>query len=285
MCGIAGELRPREESPEHVPAQLRCMRHRGPDAEGAFVRPWAWVGQTRLSVIDLEHGDPPIENEDGTIGVALNGEIYNYRELRESLLKDGHTLSTQGDTEVIAHLAERLDPVALATRLDGMFAFAVWDDRRRRLILGRDRLGKKPLYYWHHAGRLVFGSEIKAVLANPHVPRELREDSIAPYLRFGYVPTPHTFFEGIVSVPPGHVLVVEPGRDPQLSCYWQPPIAGVDGVEHLDLSMQEAAREVRAQLEAAVRKRLVSDVPLGAFLSGGIDSSAIVGIKIGRAHV
>ncbi len=278
MCGIAGELRPREDAPGHVAAQLQCLRHRGPDAEGAFARPLAWVGQTRLSVIDLEHGDPPITNEDGTIGVALNGEIYNYRQLREELRERGHAFATEGDTEVIAHLAEDVEHAELARRLDGMFAFAVWDDRRSRLVLGRDRFGKKPLYYWYHAGRLVFGSEIKAVLANPHVPRELREASIAPYLRFGYVPTPDTFFEGIRSVPPGHVLIAEPGREPRIERYWSPPLAGVDGVEHLDLSMEDAAREVRRLLEKAVRRRLLSDVPLGAFLSGGIDSSAIVGI-------
>ncbi|MHB1468797.1 MAG: asparagine synthase (glutamine-hydrolyzing), partial [Solirubrobacteraceae bacterium] len=278
MCGIAGELRPREEAPEHVPAQLRCMRHRGPDAEGAFARPWAWVGQTRLSVIDLDHGDPPIANEDGTVGVALNGEIYNYRELRGALREQGHVLSTEGDTEVIAHLAEDLDSVALANRLDGMFALAVWNERRRRLILARDRFGKKPLYYWTDGSRLVFGSEIKSVLANPNVPRRLRTEAIAPYLTFGYVPTPDTFFEGVCSIPPGHVLVAEPGSEPRIERYWSPPLAGIDGVSYLDLSMEEAAREVRSLLQAAVRRRLVSDVPLGAFLSGGIDSSAIVGM-------
>jgi asparagine synthase (glutamine-hydrolysing) len=278
MCGIAGELRPSDERSEHIAGQLQCLRHRGPDAEGAFERPRAWVGQTRLAIIDLQSGDPPIANEDGTVGVALNGEIYNYRELRATLRDQGHVFATDGDTEVIAHLAEDLDPVALATRLEGMFALAIWDDRRRRLILARDRFGKKPLYYWTHGDRLVFGSEIKSVLANPHVPRRLRREAIAPYLTFGYVPTPDTFFEGVRSVPPGHVLVAEPGREPRLERYWAPPLAGIDGVSHLDLSLREAAREVRSLLEAAVRRRLVSDVPLGAFLSGGIDSSTVVGI-------
>ncbi|MGH2905072.1 MAG: asparagine synthase (glutamine-hydrolyzing) [Solirubrobacteraceae bacterium] len=279
MCGIAGELRQSGERSGHVAGQLECLRHRGPDADGVFERPDAWVGQTRLSVIDLESGDPPITNEDGTIGVALNGEIYNYRELRKTLREQGHAFSSDGDTEVIVHLAETLDPVALADCLDGMFALAVWDDRRRRMILARDRFGKKPLYYWTGGGRLVFGSEIKSVLANPHVPRRLRSEAIEPYLTFGYVPTPDTFFEGVRSVPQGHVLVAEPGREPRLERYWQPPIAGIDGEGgHLDLSLAKAAREVRSLLDAAVRRRLVSDVPLGAFLSGGIDSSAIVGI-------
>jgi asparagine synthase (glutamine-hydrolysing) len=278
MCGIAGELRPSDEPSEHIATQLQCLRHRGPDAEGAFERGRAWVGQTRLAIIDLQTGDPPIANEDGTVGVALNGEIYNYRELRTSLREQGHVFATDGDTEVIAHLAEDLDPVALASRLNGMFALAVWDERRQRLILARDRFGKKPLYYWTDGDRLAFGSEIKSVLANPHVPRRLRHEAIAPYLTFGYVPTPDTFFEGVRSVPPGHVLIAEPDREPRLERYWVPPIAGVDGTSHLDLSMEEAAREVRSLLEAAVRRRLVSDVPLGAFLSGGIDSSTVVGI-------
>jgi asparagine synthase (glutamine-hydrolysing) len=284
MCGIAGELRPSDERSEHIAAQLQCLRHRGPDAEGAFERPRAWVGQTRLAIIDLQSGDPPIANEDGTIGVALNGEIYNYLELRQTLRERGHVLSTEGDTEVIAHLAEDLEPVELARRLDGMFALAVWDDRRERLILARDRFGKKPLYWWWGGGRLVFGSEIKAVLANPHVPRRLRSEAIAPYLAFGYVATPDTFFEGVQSVPPGHVLIAEPGREPRTERYWSPPLAGVNGLSHLHLSMGEAAREVRSLLQDAVRRRLISDVPLGAFLSGGIDSSAIVGIMAGEMN-
>jgi len=278
MCGIAGELCPSEEPSEHIARQLECLRHRGPDAEGAFRRSSAWIGQTRLAIIDLETGDPPVTNEDGSVGVALNGAIYNYRELRASLRDRGHTFATDGDTEVVAHLAEDLDSVALASRLDGMFAFAVWDEGRECLTLARDRLGKKPLYYWTEGTRLVFGSEIKSVLANPHVPRRLRPEAIPPYLTFGYVPTPDTFFEGVRSVPPGHVLIVEPGRDPRLECYWKPPIACLDGERQLDLSLGEAAREVRSLLEAAVRRRLISDVPLGAFLSGGIDSSTVVGI-------
>jgi asparagine synthase (glutamine-hydrolysing) len=247
-----------------------------------FDRSRAWIGQTRLAIIDLQTGDPPISNEDDTIGVALNGEIYNYRELRATLQRRGHTFGTVGDTEVVAHLAEDLDPVALAAELHGMFALAVWDDRRGRLILARDRFGKKPLYYWTDGARLVFGSEIKSLLMNPHVPRRLHPAAIPAYLSFGYVPTPDTFFEGIHSVPPGHVLVKEPGRELRIERYWKPPVAGVDGLSHVDASMDQAAPHVRSLLEAAVRRRLVSDVPLGAFLSGGIDSSAIVAIMAGQ---
>ena len=278
MCGIAGEVGRDPERGGDIGAQLERLRHRGPDAEGAFERDGAWVGQTRLAIIDLETGDPPISNEDGTIGAVLNGEIYNYRELRARLAERGHVLSTRGDTEVIAHLAEDHDPVALATELEGMFALAVWDERRRRLVLARDRFGKKPLYYWHDGRRLVFGSEIKSILANPAVPRRLRLDAIPDYLTFGYVPTPETFFEGIRSVPPGHVLIVDSDGEPRLECYWQPRYPGSSEVTEVDISFEAMKTHVRELLRTAVERRLISDVPLGAFLSGGIDSSAVVAL-------
>jgi asparagine synthase (glutamine-hydrolysing) len=278
MCGIAGEIGAADADWSSAPAQLELLRHRGPDAEGIFERPGAWIGQTRLSVIDLQHGDPPIANEDGSIGVVLNGEIYNYRDLRAALRRDGHQFTTDGDTEVLAHLAEALDPVALATRLEGMFAFAIWDERRRRLILGRDRFGKKPLYYWCDGDRLAFASEIKALLASSRVPRRLREAAIADFLTFGYVPSPETFFEGVRSVPAGHVLIATPGSEPTLERYWEPRYPGASEVERLDLPLDAAAAEVREKLRSAVERRLIADVPLGAFLSGGIDSSAVVAL-------
>ncbi|MGI8729304.1 MAG: asparagine synthetase B family protein, partial [Solirubrobacteraceae bacterium] len=281
MCGISGLLAAQPLRGDVVEEQLRLLHHRGPDASGAYERPHAVVAQNRLAIIDLVDGDPPIRTEDGAIGVALNGEIYNFRELREELLRDGHVLETRGDTEVIAHLAEDHDPVALARRLDGMFAFAVWDEERQRLILGRDRVGKKPLYYWSSGGLLVFGSELKAVLAHASVPRLLEPRAIPAHLMFGYVPTPLTFFQGVFSLPPGHVLSARPGEAPLIEQYWQPQVPGADDVQRLELSLPDAAREVRAHLERAVERRLVSDVTLGAFLSGGIDSSAIVAIMAG----
>jgi asparagine synthase (glutamine-hydrolysing) len=278
MCGIAGEIRPVGDGFASQADQLALLRHRGPDAEGTFECDDSWIGQTRLAIIDLQHGDPPITNEDRTIGVALNGEIYNYRELRAALRHDGHEFSTDGDTEVLAHLAEVVDPVTLATRIDGMFAFAIWDRRRQLLILGRDRFGKKPLYYWHAGDRLVFGSEIKSLLANPAVPRRLRSGAIADYLTFGYIPTPDTFFEGVRSVPPGHVLIAAKGSEPTLECYWEPRYPGASDVTRLDLDFPAATAAVRKSLGAAVERRLIADVPLGAFLSGGVDSSSVVAL-------
>jgi asparagine synthase (glutamine-hydrolysing) len=283
MCGICGSVQARaDDLTRAIAAQLAVQRHRGPDAEGYFADGRGVIGQNRLSIIDLVTGDPPITNETGAIGTVLNGEIYNFQKLRDELRARGHELSSEGDTEVLAHLAEDHAPVALAQRLDGMFAFATWDRQRERLILGRDRIGKKPLYYWHSPDAFVFASEIKGVLAHPAVPCDLDENAISAYLTFGYVPTPHTFYAGIKSLPPASVLALEPGGEPIIERYWQLQVSGRDGApEPLDLGIEEAAREVRQLLHDAIRRRLISDVPLGAFLSGGIDSSAIVALMAG----
>jgi asparagine synthase (glutamine-hydrolysing) len=283
MCGISGAVQARpDELTSAIAAQLEVQRHRGPDAEGSFDGGRGVIAQNRLSIIDLVQGDPPITNEQATIGVALNGEIYNFRALREELRAGGHRLSTDGDTEVLAHLAEDLDAVALARKIDGMFAFATWDRPRERLMLGRDRMGKKPLHYWSSADTFVFASEIKGVLAHPRVHCELNPRAIDAYLTFGYVPTPETFFAGIRSLPPGHVLTLEPGREPIIQRYWQLQVPGIDPTcSAVDTGMDEAADEIRRLLTDAIRRRLIADVPLGAFLSGGIDSSAIVALMAG----
>jgi asparagine synthase (glutamine-hydrolysing) len=251
------------------------MDHRGPDSWGTYDGGPCVIGQTRLAVVDLITGDPPLTSEDGDIGVALNGEIYDFATLRRELLSSGHRFSSQGDTEVIAHLAEDLEPPALAARLSGMFAFAVYDRRRRRLVLGRDRLGKKPLFYWWGGGVFVFGSELKAVLAHPRVPREVDGDAVIAYAAMGYVPSPRTIFRNINSVPPAHVLVLDEGCPPRLERYWEldphPRAAR-------RTSLRQGAIEVRSLLADAVARRLVADVPVGAFLSGGIDSSAVVAL-------
>ncbi|HEX2025656.1 MAG TPA: asparagine synthase (glutamine-hydrolyzing) [Actinomycetota bacterium] len=282
MCGIAGVVDARDgDRAAVVASQLRTIDHRGPDSWGLFETPAATLGVDRLRVVDLVTGDPPITNEDGSIGVVLNGEIYNFRELRTRLAQEGHTFTTSGDTEVLAHLAESRGPVDVAREVDGMFSFAVAGGRGGSVMLGRDRLGKKPLYYWAGDGRVVFGSEIKSVLAHPRVPRRLDPEAIPAFLGFGYVPTPRTFFDGVRSVPPGHVLVVPPEGPPQEIPYWTPPVPGVDGLTRLDLTAGQAAQEVRSALERAVAKRLIADVPIGAFLSGGMDSSTVVGLMAG----
>jgi asparagine synthase (glutamine-hydrolysing) len=278
MCGIAGAVGRSVVDPDVLNSQLKLLEHRGPDSHGVFSVGDGQVGQTRLRIIDLVTGDPPIASEDGQAGVSLNGEIYNYRALQDELRARGHRLKTETDTEVIVHLAEECEPLELANRLEGMFAFAVWDAHRRRLILGRDRLGKKPLYYWSGGGGIVFGSEIKAVLAHPAVPRRLEESAIASYLSFGYVPTPRTFFEGVFSLPPGHVLVFEPGGRAIVERYWQLPLKGMASTNGSAPTLTEAAADCRRLLEQAVRRRMVSDVPLGAYLSGGIDSSSVVAL-------
>jgi asparagine synthase (glutamine-hydrolysing) len=280
VCGIAGAVGA-VATQGVVEGQLRLLEHRGPDASGVFAAGPGVIGQTRLSVIDLVTGDPPMTSEQGRIGAVLNGEIYNYMSLRKNLLEGGHVLASEGDTEVIAHLAEDLGPVQLAQRLDGMFAFAVWDGAQRRLVLGRDRLGKKPLYYWSDGFSLVFASEIKALLAHPQVPRRMALDALPGYLTFGYVASPRTFFEGILSVPPGHVLVFEAGSPPSIQPYWEPEVPSTGSIMVRQTSFSQAAHAVRAQLSRAVERRLVSDVPLGAFLSGGVDSSSIVALMAG----
>src|SRR4051794_19134010 len=257
MCGISGSVQSRPDAVARaVDVQLSCQHHRGPDAEGFFDGGRGVVAQNRLSIIDLVTGDPPVTNEDGTIGAVLNGEIYNFRALRNELRADGHELSTQGDTEVLVHLAEHQGAKQIARKLDGMFAFAVWARHRQRLFLGRDRVGKKPLYYWRSASSFVFASEIKGVLAHPAVPCELDERALSAYLTFGYVPTPHTFFAGVKSLPPAHVLTIEPGGDPVLERYWQLEVTGLNGrSEPLDLSLDDAALELRTRLEEAIRRR------------------------------
>lgn len=283
MCGIAGFLNATNDSSEMLERQIDLLLHRGPDSVGVFGADGARIGQSRLRVIDLVTGDPPISNEDGTVGVALNGEIYNFQELRGELEARGHVLKTRGDTEVIAHMSEDLDPVEVPKRLDGMFAYAVWDVSTRRLSLARDPLGKKPLYYWTDGRRFVFGSEIKALLMHPDVPRRLDESALGPYLTYGFVPTPSTFFEGIRSVTPGCVLTVNGDGTLLERPYWSPCLPGADGATTLDLPIEELAPMVRSLLGDAVDRRLVADVPVGAFLSGGIDSTAVVALMAERS--
>jgi asparagine synthase (glutamine-hydrolysing) len=273
MCGICGVLSLDDGPPDVALVRHMADRlsHRGPDGDGYYSDPAIALGHRRLSIIDLATGDQPIFNEDRSIAIVFNGEIYNYRELRDDLVKQGHRFRTAGDTEVIVHLYEERG-IDCVRELNGMFAFALWDARRQQLFLARDPLGEKPLYYTIAGGQFLFASELKALLRAPHVPRRIDPAALDDYLAYGYVPAPRTIYESVSKLPAAHRLVVRGGRaDP--SRYWY-PWSDV----RLDLTEDEAAGELVTLLTDAVRLRLRSDVPVGAFLSGGIDSSLVVAL-------
>jgi len=281
MCGICGILQQGAPIPEPLGRRmLATLRHRGPDGEGlgAYERGGLSVllGSRRLAIIDLSPaGDQPIVNEDGAVALVFNGEIYNFQTLRDDLLARGHRFRSRTDSEVIVHGYEAFGDEVVA-RLEGMFAFALWDGRAGRLLLARDRMGKKPLYYYGGDGILIFGSEIKALLAHPAVPVEADPAVVPEYLVHGYLLPPRTFYRGILQLPPASILVADGAGLHAPRAYWRltfPP-AG----EERRVSAGEAAEEVAGLLEAAVRKRLISDVPLGALLSGGLDSSIVTAL-------
>lgn len=274
MCGIAGFVRAQEAGPEDL-GRVRTMcdrlAHRGPDGDGYLQDGPCVLGHRRLSIIDVAGGAQPLGNEDGSIQVVFNGEIYNYRELREELLARGHRLHTASDTEVLVHLYEELGE-RMPERLNGMFAFALWDAPRRRLFLARDRFGEKPLYYSTQLPemRLCFASEITALLDLPGIDRSVRPESVPEFLTSGYVADPHTIYRQIERLPPGCSLTVDEDGV-RLRRYWSLEFAVDPGI-----SFPQASERVTTLAQEAVRSRLMSEVPLGAFLSGGLDSSAIV---------
>jgi len=247
----------------------RTLVHRGPDADGFFHSPEASLGFRRLSIIDLETGNQPVANEDGTLRVVLNGEIYNYRELRDELEARGHRFSTRGDAETIVHLYEDLGE-ELLPRLQGMFAFALWDAKQKRLLLARDRLGIKPLYYAELGGELFFGSEAKSILAHPEFPRRLNRSGVESLLTYLYLPGTDTLMEGIQRLPPGHWLSWQKGET-RIEPYWAVRLDCTRSITE-----DEAVAQFRQHFEEAVRSHLVSDVPVGVFLSGGLDSAGVV---------
>jgi asparagine synthase (glutamine-hydrolysing) len=272
MCGIAGQARANGIAVEQdiVARMCAAQEHRGPDSRGLHVSGPVGLGIQRLRVIDLETGDQPVYNEDESVAVVLNGEIYNYAELREELLQAGHTLSTNGDTEVIAHLYEE-HGTDCVNRLQGMFAFALWDAQRQRLFIARDRVGKKPLFYSYRGGVISFASELQALIQDPEVPRDVDLAAIDAYLAYGYVPAPMSAFRGVRKLPPAHRLVFQEGAL-SIERYWRLDYSAKRRVD----DVRELHEEIRASLRSAVARRLVADVPVGAFLSGGIDSSAVV---------
>src|SRR2546422_526726 len=270
MCGIAGHVGPTAR--ELLPAMLGLLTHRGPDDSGIHSAADVGLGMTRLAIIDLVTGQQPMSDATGRYWIVFNGEIYNFRQLRAELEAGGRRFRTRSDTEVILH-AYAAYGEACVERLSGMFAFAIWDDAERRLFLARDRLGKKPLYYWHRGRLFLFASEPKALLCHPAVSRGLDWPGFYPSLAFGSPPAAHPIFDTIRKLPPAHTAALVDGGL-TLSRYWQLPPGTAPARPHLRPA--ESAAAVREWLREAVRLRLESDVPLGVFLSGGIDSSAVV---------
>ena len=273
MCGLVGIFDFKGRAPLDRDLIVRMadrLRHRGPDGDGYLIAPGVALGHRRLAIIDPAGGAQPMYNEDGSVAVVFNGCIYNFRELRTKLQTAGHVFKTNCDTEVIVHAWEEWG-VDCVTHFRGMFAFALWDARAESLFLARDRLGKKPLYYAELPnGRIVFGSELKALLVDPEISREIDPYAVDDFFAYGYIPDPRTIYRSVAKLPPAHVLLAQRGSRPRISRYWD--LAFVPRQR----SEAEACEELIEHLHDAVSVRLVSDVPLGAFLSGGVDSSAVV---------
>jgi asparagine synthase (glutamine-hydrolysing) len=271
MCGIVGKV----DFEGSVDAELlhrmcAVMEHRGPDSRGVFVENGVGLGIQRLAIIDVAGGDQPIFNEDRTVAVVMNGEIYNFEQLQEHLIRRGHRFSTRADTEVLVHLYEDHGE-RMVDHLRGMFAFAIWDERTRRLFCARDRVGKKPLHWARRGNRVWFASEIRALLQDPELERDVDLSAIAAYLAFQYVPDPLSAFKRIRKLPPACTLTITRSNE-QVHRYWS-----LDYSQKLEACpLEELEERLRTHIREATRIRLMSEVPLGAFLSGGIDSSAVV---------
>jgi asparagine synthase (glutamine-hydrolysing) len=289
MCGITGLMASgdRNVSPELLRDMTRRIAHRGPDDSGIYISPDRHVGlgSSRLSIQDLSPaGHMPMSNETGRVWLTFNGEIYNFKQLRPDLVRRGHRFVSETDTEVVIHLYEERG-LGFLDELEGMFAIALWDEERQLLLIARDRLGEKPLYYTDRGGMFRFASEIKSLLADDSLPRSLDIESLNQYLTFGFVQAPRTMFEGIHKLAPGERLTIRRNSQPERERFWK-PLSNLDQVCHVrSLGLQEQIREVRTRLERSVESCLVADVPVGAFLSGGVDSSTVVSLmsqKTGR---
>lgn len=275
MCGICGYFNYNHNEPvkpEVIRRMCQTLVHRGPDDEGVFVSQKIGLGHRRLSIIDLSTGRQPIFNEDGSLAIVFNGEIYNFLELRSWLEKKGHTFSTRTDTESIIHLYEEFG-VSCLEKLNGMFALAIWDSKRQELFLARDRFGKKPLHFVKTDQSFIFASEIKSLLVHPAVKREVDPESLAYYLTYEYVPAPHCLFRGIRKLMAGHFLLCS-AKGIKEEKYWEFSFSR----EKTTRSEYDWGERIRDSLRLSIKRRLISDVPLGVFLSGGIDSSAIVAL-------
>ncbi len=275
MCGIAGwaNLDSNKLSQNNGEAILHSMcermKHRGPDSEGLWLDESVALGMRRLSIIDLHTGEQPVYNEDKSVVVVMNGELYNFREVRADLEKRGHKFETQTDTEILPHLYEEYGE-AMLEQINGMFAFALWDKRKEKLLIARDRFGEKPLYYGVFDGKLIFASEPKVLLENPAVETEINTDALRSFLSFDYVPAPASIYKNIYKLPAAHLLILENG-EVKTKRYWNLSFHGNGSTP----TVEKAATDLRELLADAVRMRLVSDVPLGILLSGGVDSSTV----------
>ena len=279
MCGICGIVSFNNSQPinsDILTKMARSIGHRGPDDEGFYLDEQVGLGARRLSIIDLAGGRQPIANEDESLWIVFNGEIYNYRELRVYLEKRGHSFRTQADTEVILHLYEEFG-LECCQHLNGIFAFAIWDKTAREIVIGRDRMGIKPLYYTEQAGQLIFGSEMKVLLAHPQISREVDLIALNEYLTFEYVPTPHTILRHIHRLEPGHILRFN-AQGLQLHQYWN--ISLTRSESRPPVNWRDYASMLFQTLKNAVQKELVSDVPVGVLLSGGLDSSTIAALMV-----
>ncbi|MBR2373129.1 MAG: asparagine synthase (glutamine-hydrolyzing) [Lentisphaeria bacterium] len=275
MCGIAGIINSydRFSGEETVRAMCGVMRHRGPDGGDIFSAPGAILGHRRLAVIDLESGGQPLYSEDRSLVLVINGEIYNYIQLREKLKRSGHVFATSSDSEVLIHLYED-EGIDFISRLEGMFAFALYDMKKKICILGRDRMGKKPLNWFQHGNELVFASELAALKCHPDFPEELDHDALAEYFSIQYIPQPYSIYRHVHKIAPGHCMVFEAEKN----CIRTIPYWKIDFSRKHSGTREEIAAELRRLVEKAVEKRLMSDVPMGVFLSGGIDSNIIAGV-------
>lgn len=268
MCGVAGVLG--KNDIQTVYRMLACMEHRGPDDEHAVHGDGYSFGARRLSIVGVADGRQPLSNESGSIWAAQNGELYNYPAVKKDLLKKGHKLSTNCDTEILPHLYDEYG-FDLVNHIDGMFAICVWDKENKRGILARDRMGKKPLYYFRDGHSIYFASEIKCLLQIPGFQKRINHEALSNFLSFKHVPSPITIFEGIFVLPPGHRLIFQEGKEPKIERYWELDFSGSS--QFNDASEEELTQHLLKLLREAVQRRLMSDVPIGFFLSGGIDSS------------
>ncbi len=282
MCGITGWVNLEQATPQHhnegvLHSMCESIVHRGPDSEGVWMDDRVALGMRRLSIIDLKTGDQPVFSEDKGVIAMINGELYNFREVRAELEKRGHKFRTQTDVEIVPHLYQ-LYGDDFVDHINGMFAISLWDEKKKKLILARDRFGEKPLYYGVFAGQLLYASEPKALLAHPSVSAELNLDALRQYLSFDYVPAPQSIYKGIFKLPAAHMLIVENGEI-QTRRYWNLTWNKNGQVR----SIEKAAKELRELLSDAVRMRLVADVPLGILLSGGVDSSTVAAFAVQHA--